>query len=62
VLQSGTVIHGLPESRINGLTLRDVTLTAEKDVDLTDADPPVFERVTRTIKPGVGPKKVAGER
>ena len=49
------IIHGIPESPITNLTLRDVTLTAEKDFDIRNADQPTFERVTRTIKTGVAP-------
>lgn len=60
--RNSAVIHGIPDSRITGITLRDVTVTAEKDFDIKDADQPVLERVIRIIKPGVGPKKVAGER
>lgn len=55
------IIHGLPDSPITNITLRDITLTAEKDFDLRHADHPTFERVVRTIKPGVGPKKIPGE-
>lgn len=55
------MIHGLPDSPITNITLSDITLTAEKDFDIKDAAAPVFERVTRTIRPGVGPKKTSGE-
>jgi len=55
------IIHGLPDSPITNITLQDITLTAEKDFDVRDADHPTYERVTRTIKPGVGPKKIPGE-
>jgi polygalacturonase len=55
------MIHGLPDSPITNITLRDITLTAEKDFDIKNADHPTFERVTRTIKPGVGPQKNSGE-
>ncbi|MCX6953573.1 MAG: glycosyl hydrolase family 28 protein [Verrucomicrobia bacterium] len=55
------VIHGIPDSPITNITLRDITLTAEKDFDIRDATAPVFERVTRTIKAGVGPRKLSGE-
>ena len=55
------LIHGLPDSPITNITLSDITLTAEKDFDIKDATAPTFERVTRTIKPGVGPKKIPGE-
>ncbi|HLP02638.1 MAG TPA: glycosyl hydrolase family 28 protein [Opitutaceae bacterium] len=50
-------ILGLPDSRITGITLRDVTITAEKDLVVRDADEPVFENVTRTIAKGVAPKR-----
>jgi polygalacturonase len=46
-------IVGLPESRITGITLRDVRITAEKDFVIADADQPTLENVTRTITPGV---------
>jgi polygalacturonase len=59
--RSAGIIHGLPDSPITNITLSDITLTAEKDFDIKDAESPTFERVTRTIKPGVGPKKIAGE-
>ena len=55
------LIHGLPDSPITNITLRDITLTAEKDFDIRHAAHPVFERVTRTIKPGVAPQKIPGE-
>jgi len=55
------IIHGLPDSPITNITLRDITLTAEKDFDVRDAASPTFERVTRTIKAGVGPAKIPGE-
>jgi polygalacturonase len=48
-------IVGLPESRITGITLRDVQITAETDLVIKDADQPIFENVTRTITPGVAP-------
>lgn len=50
-------IIGLPDSRITGITLRDVRITAEKDLVVRDADEPVIERVTRTIRKGVAPAK-----
>ena len=55
------IIHGLPDSPIRDITLSDITLTAEKDFDIRDAEQPVFERVTRTIKPGVAPARIPGE-
>lgn len=54
-------IHGIPDSPIRNITLRDITITAEKDFDVRDAEKPTFERVTRNIKPGVGPAKAGGE-
>jgi polygalacturonase len=50
-------IVGLPESRITGITLRDVTITAEKDLVVKDADEPKCENVTRDIRPGVATKR-----
>ncbi len=55
------IIHGLPDRPITNITLQDVAFTAEKDFDVKDADHPTFERVTRTIQPGVGPAKLPGE-
>ena len=55
------IIHGLPDSPIRNLIFRDITLTAGKDFDIRNAEPPVCERMTRAIKPGVGPAKIAGE-
>jgi len=55
------IIHGLPDSKITDITLREITLTAEKDFDIRNADNPTFERVSRTIKPGVAPARVPGE-
>ena len=46
-------IVGLPESKITNITLRDVTISAEKDFEIKDADKPVFENVTRKIKAGI---------
>jgi polygalacturonase len=51
-------IVGLPDSPIRGLTFRKVRITAENDLVIKDADPPVFDRVTRTIKKGVAPARV----
>jgi polygalacturonase len=50
-------IVGLPDSPIAGVTLRDVAIEAEKDFMIKDAGAPVFERVTRVIRPGVAPKQ-----
>lgn len=52
------IMHGLPDSPIEGITLRDITLTAEKDFSVKNAGEPVFERVVRTIKAGVAPARV----
>jgi hypothetical protein len=46
-------IVGLPERWITGVTLRDVTISAEHDLVVKDADKPVFERVTLQIKAGI---------
>jgi len=55
------MIHGLPDSPITNITLRDVSIIAEKDLDVRDADDPHYINVTRDIRPGVGPKKLSGE-
>jgi polygalacturonase len=55
------IIHGLPDSRITNIKLQDVTLTADKDFNIRDAEEPVFERVTRNIKSGDAPAKSPGE-
>ncbi|WP_158305461.1 glycoside hydrolase family 28 protein [Opitutus terrae] len=57
-LKAGKIV-GLPDSPISGVTLRDVTIQAEKDLVVKDAGAPVFERVTRQIEPGVAPRKPA---
>ena len=36
------IIHGLPDSPITDITLQDITLTAEKDFHIRDAEKPVF--------------------
>jgi polygalacturonase len=54
-------IVGLPDSRITGLTLRNVTITAEKDFVIKDAEQPVFDHVRREIKPGIAPASPKGE-
>jgi len=54
-------IIGLPDSPIKGVTLRNVSITAEKDFVIKDAEPPVFENVTRDIKPGIAPVSPEGE-
>ena len=55
------IIHGLPESEITGLVFRDVTLAAGRDFDIRHAAAPIFERVTRDIRPGTGPAPIPGE-
>ncbi len=55
------VIIGLPDSPIRGLTVEDVSITAETDLVIRDADQPMLARVTRTIKPGIAPAKIPGE-
>ena len=50
-------IVGLPDSRITDVTLRDVTVTAEHDFVIKHAEAPTFQRVTRTIRPGVAPAR-----
>ena len=54
-------IIGLPDSRITGLTLRNVTITAENDFVIRDADLPLRENVTVELKAGVAPARVGGE-
>ncbi|MDI1249352.1 MAG: glycosyl hydrolase family 28 protein [Lacunisphaera sp.] len=56
------IIHGLPDSPITNITLQDITVVAEKDFDIKDAESPVFERVSRIIKAGVAPRRPPGER
>ena len=46
-------IVGLPERRITGVTLREVTISAEHDLVVKDADKPVFDSVTLQIKAGI---------
>ena len=48
-------IIGLPDSRITGITFRNVQLTAESDFIVKDADVPVFKNVQLTIRKGVAP-------
>ena len=56
------LIVGLPDSRITNVTLRDATISAEKDFVIRDAAPPVFERVARTIRPRGAAVKDRSER
>ena len=45
-------IVGLPESPITGVTLRHVTLAAEHELQVKDADAPVLDDVKFDIRPG----------
>ncbi len=51
-------IVGLPESRITNIELRDVHITAEKALEIKDADEPTRENVTVTIKPDLLPPRI----
>ncbi|HEX7632414.1 MAG TPA: glycosyl hydrolase family 28 protein [Lacunisphaera sp.] len=55
------IIHGLPDSPITNITLSDITLQAETDLDVKNADNPTYVRVTRDIRAGVAPAKRPGE-
>lgn len=55
------IIHGLPDSKITNITLSDITITAEKDLDVRDADNPIYERVVKHIRAGVAPPPRKGE-
>lgn len=55
------IIHGIPDSTIKDIELSDITVEAEKDFDVKYADDPMYINVVRNIKPGVGPKRAAGE-
>lgn len=48
------MVHGLPDSRITDLTLRDVSIAAGTGLDVRDADAPSVERVTLSIAPRAG--------
>jgi polygalacturonase len=50
-------IIGLPDSPITNITLRNVHLSAETDFVIKDASDPVFENVTRDIKPGAASER-----
>ena len=49
-------IVGLPESRITGITLRNVQITAEKNFEIKDANQLTFDNVTLSIIPAVAPR------
>jgi polygalacturonase len=51
--QDAGKIVGLPDSPITNIVLRNVTLSAEKDFVIKDADKPIFENVKIEIKPGI---------
>ncbi len=55
------VIHGLPDSPITDITLSDITLQAETDLDVRHADNPNYIRVTKDIRAGVAPPRLPGE-
>lgn len=55
------IIHGLPDSPITNITLSDISLQAETDLDVKNADSPSYIRVTRDIRAGVAPPKRPGE-
>ncbi|HVZ64918.1 MAG TPA: pectate lyase [Lacunisphaera sp.] len=59
--RSAGKIIGLPDSRITGVTLRNVRITAEHDLVIKDADEPRYENVTKDIRPGVAPPDQPGE-
>ena len=50
-------IVGLPESKITEVTLRNVHIVAEKDLEIHDVGVIHMEEVTREVKAGVGPPK-----
>ena len=54
-------IVGLPDSPITNITLRNITITAEKDFLFKDAGTPIMENVKMDIRAGVGPKRAPGE-
>jgi polygalacturonase len=54
-------IVGLPESRITGVTLRDVTIAAAKGITMNDAEDIAFDRVTISVQPGVAPPRPSEE-
>ena len=55
--QNALKIVGLPESRISGVTLQDVTITADKGFTINDADDIIFDHVNVSITPGVAPAR-----
>jgi polygalacturonase len=48
---TAVILRGAPEHPITDITLRDVTLSAEKDFEIQDADEPTLQRVHTTIVP-----------
>ena len=59
-INAGKIV-GLPDSPITNITLRNVSITAEKDFVIKDAGAPILENVKMDIRPGVGPKRTPGE-
>ena len=54
-------IIGLPDSPITNITLRNVSIIAETDLIVKDAENPIYENVTRDIRQGVAPARAKGE-
>ncbi len=50
-------IVGLPGSRISGVSLQDVEITADKGITINDADDIAFDHVTISVQPGVAPPR-----
>jgi len=59
VFASAAVTNNIIWGNITNITLRNVTITAETDLIVKDADHPVFENVTKTIRKGVAPVREA---
>jgi polygalacturonase len=53
---AGTFI-GLPDSPLKDITLRNVSITAEKDFVIKDAEPPKIENLAKTIQKGAAPTR-----
>jgi polygalacturonase len=50
-------IVGLSDSPITDITLKNVSITAENDLIIKDADHPILDNVTITVKAGVAPPR-----
>ena len=55
------IIHGLPDSRIGGIVFREMSIAADVDFDIKDADEPGLNSVAKSIHPGTAPPIVPGE-